>query len=333
MNSRERFNATLHFQRPDRIPFYDEEIREETLDRWHRQGLPKGKDPRELFGLDGWWEIDRDIVPVNLEMNPEFRGRFSSKEDFERLKRSFNPDDTSRYPNNWENLVRQWKDRNYPLGILAWIGFFGPLNSGRVPDTVYHSLIDIVRMIYSNPELLEEMAQFIADFSIRAMSKALNEVEIDYAILAEPIAENSGPVISPSNFQRFVIPCYKKIIKVLYNHGIDIIILGTVGNVKQLIPLCLEVGVNGLWCMETKPAGVDYVSLRKKYGRKLALIGGIDIGSLAQDKETIKAEILSKVPYLISSGGYIPMVDDRVREYVPFENYAYYRELIRELAR
>jgi uroporphyrinogen decarboxylase len=327
LNSRERFNATLHFQRPDRIPFYDQEIREETVDCWHKQGLPKGRDPRELFRLEKW-----ESVPVNLEMNPEFRGRFSSKEDFERLKRSFNPDDTSRYPSDWENCVRQWKDRNYPLGIAAWSGLFDPINSGNVPDTVYHSLIDIVRMMYLNPKLLEEMLQFITDFSIRAISKAINEVEIDYAILGEPIAENKGPVISPSNFQRFVIPCYKKIIKVLHNHGIDIIILSTIGNVNQLIPLCLEVGINALWCMG-EPAEVDYVSLRNKYGRKLALIGGIDINSLTQDKKTIKAEILSKVPYLISSGGYIPMVDGRVREWVPFENYAYYRKLIRELAR
>ena len=327
MNSRERFAATLRFQRPDRIPFYDQEIREKTLACWYEQGLPKGRDPRELFGLEKW-----DIVPVNLEMIPEFQGRFRSRKDFERLKRSFNPDDTSRYPTDWENLVGQWKDRNHPLGITVWEGFFQPFNSGSVPDTVYHSLTDIVRMIYSNPELLEETASFIAEFTVRTMSKALDEVAIDYAIISEPIAENKGPAISPSSFQRFVIPCYEKMIEVLHDYGIDIIILSTFGNVKELIPICLDVGVNVLWCRGTKPAGVDYVALRKKYGQKLALIGGIDIGCLTEDKEAIKAEILSKVPYLLSSGGYIPMLDGRVRENIPFENYAYYRKLIEELA-
>jgi uroporphyrinogen decarboxylase len=139
--------------------------------------------------------------------------------------------------------------------------------------------------------------------------------------MSEPIAENKGPVISPLSFQRFIIPCYKKIVKLLHNHGIDIVILSTFGNVKKLIPLCLEVGVNGLWCRGTSHTDVDYVSLRKKYGNKLVLIGGIDINSMTQDKVTIKAEVMSKVPYLISSGGYIPMLDGRIRENIPFENY------------
>ena len=327
LNPRERFVATLHFQRPDRIPFYDQEIREKTIARWYEQGLPKGSDPRELFRLEKW-----ESVPLNLRMIPEFQGRFRSDKDLERLKESFDPDDESRYPSNWENLVRQWKERNYPLGIFAWDGFFEPLNSGSMPDTVYSSLIDVARVIYSDPELLEEMAQFITEFSIQAMTKALSEVEIDFAVLSEPIAENKGPAISPSSFQRFVIPCYEKMIGVLHDHGIDIVILSTFGNVKELIPLCREAGVNVLWCRGTKPAGVDYVALRKKYGQRLALIGGIDIGSLTQDKETIRAEILSRVPYLLSSGGYIPMLDGRVRENVPFENYAYYRKLVEELA-
>lgn len=327
MNSRERFAATLRFQRPDRIPFYDQEIREDTLARWHGQGLPKDTEPTELFGLEKW-----DIVPVNLDMIPEFRGRFRSRKDFERLKRSFNPDDTSRYPANWENLVSRWKDRNYPLGITVWGGFFTPFNSGSVPDTVYHSLTDIARMIYSNPELLKETARFIAEFIIRTMSKTLDEVKIDYAIIGEPIAENKGPAISPSSFQDIVIPCYNTIVEALNSYGIDIIILETFGNVNKLIPLCLDAGVNVLWCNGTKPAGVDYVALRKKYEQKLALIGGIDLGCLTEDKEAIKAEILSKVPYLLSSGGYVPMLDGRVRENIPFENYAYYRKLIEELA-
>jgi hypothetical protein len=102
--------------------------------------------------------------------------------------------------------------------------------------------------------------------------------------------------------------------------------------VKELIPICLKAGINVLWSQGTKNADVDYVSIRKTYGQKLALIGGIDIGTLIQDQKTIKSEIMSKVPFLINSGGYIPMLDGRVRENIPFKNYLYYRKLIEELA-
>jgi hypothetical protein len=169
LDFRERFISTLQFKHADRIPFYDQDIREKILEQWYRQGLSKGCNIKELFKLEKW-----EIVPVNLDMIPEFQGRFKSRKDFKRLQGSFQLDNKLRYPGNWESLVKEWNNRNYPLGITVWNGFFTPLNSGSASYTVFNSFTDIVRMIYSNPELLEEMAIFIAEFVIKTISKALN---------------------------------------------------------------------------------------------------------------------------------------------------------------
>jgi len=304
------------------MPFLDEEIRPETLERWRREGLPAGKDPTEIFQLERW-----ERVPVKLDRMPPFEGRIRSRQDFEELKRSYQPDEPSRYPTDWESLVERWRARDYSLGITAWPGFFQPLNVSNGP-----TLRDVLRMMYLDPGLLEEMTQFIADFSIETMDRALQDLEVDYAIIGEPIADNSGPLISPINFQRFLVPCYKRIVSALHSHGVDVIILSTYGNVRGLVPLCLKAGINCLWCRGTKLAGVDYVALREIYGHALSLIGGIDVGCLTGDAQAIEAEVRSKVPHLLSSGGYIPMVDNRVRDNVPFGNYAHYRALIAELA-
>ena len=50
-----------------------------------------------------------------------------------------------------------------------------------------------------------------------------------------------------------------------------------------------------------------------------------------KDKETVKREVERVVPPLLESGGYIPLLDGRVREYIPCENYEYYRELLQEI--
>ncbi len=322
MNSRERFIATFHFGHPDRVPFYDDDIGEETLRRWHKEGMPEASDLARLFGLETW-----ETVPVNRDMIPRFGGRLRSRKDFYRLQRSYDPDDEARCPSNWEDLVEKWRQRDHPLGIDAWPGFLRPLN---VSDPA--TLKDLIRLMYLDSEFVSAMTGFITDFSIRSMERALEEVEIDYAVIREPIAENRGPVIPPSLFNKYVIPCYGRITKKLHSHGIDVIILSTFGNVKSLIPLCLEAGVNGLKCGGTRNANQDYVSLRERYGRRLLLIGGIDVEVLTRDKAAIRSEILSKVPHLIRSGGYVPTVDNRVREHVPFENYAYYRTLVAQLA-
>jgi len=76
---------------------------------------------------------------------------------------------------------------------------------------------------------------------------------------------------------------------------------------------------------------MDYVRLRDKYGEDLRLIGGIDLDTLLKDKSSIKNEIMNKVPILVEQGGYIPLADGRVRPNVPYENYVYYRKLIKEI--
>jgi hypothetical protein len=43
-------------------------------------------------------------------------------------------------------------------------------------------------------------------------------------------------------------------------------------------------------------------------------------------------EILSQMLPLLEQGGCVPLVDGRVRSWVPFENYVCYRELIRKLS-
>ena len=98
----------------------------------------------------------------------------------------------------------------------------------------------------------------------------------------------------------------------------------------MLIPLLLEVGVTGIWPLEVA-AGVDPVSLRKKYGKNLALSGGIDKRALTRDKKAIEKELMSKIPYLIEQGGYIPTIEHAVPPDVSLNNFMYYLNLKKKI--
>ncbi|NLG26643.1 MAG: hypothetical protein GX557_01950, partial [Chloroflexi bacterium] len=41
MNERERFLAYMQFKPVDRVPLMDMGVWDETLERWHHEGLPK----------------------------------------------------------------------------------------------------------------------------------------------------------------------------------------------------------------------------------------------------------------------------------------------------
>ena len=75
------------------------------------------------------------------------------------------------------------------------------------------------------------------------------------------------------------------------------------------------------------------VALRKKYGNDLAIMGGIDKRTLAKDKKSVEAELMSKLPYVFASGSYIPFIDHTMPPDIPYDNFKYYMELKRKLLR
>jgi hypothetical protein len=100
-------------------------------------------------------------------------------------------------------------------------------------------------------------------------------------------------------------------------------------NVAPLIPLVIEAGVDGIWIGQASHL-TDYTALRREYPR-LLLVGGIDADVLSKNKQAIRAEVTSKVPSLLRAGRYFPTIDDNPRENIPYENYEFYREVLREV--
>jgi uroporphyrinogen decarboxylase len=76
---------------------------------------------------------------------------------------------------------------------------------------------------------------------------------------------------------------------------------------------------------------MDAVALRKKYGKDLILSGNIDKRVFARGKEAIREEVMSKVPFLLQSGGYFPGLDHAIPPDVSLQDFRYYINLLREI--
>jgi uroporphyrinogen-III decarboxylase len=92
----------------------------------------------------------------------------------------------------------------------------------------------------------------------------------------------------------------------------------------------LEAGVTTLLPVEPA-AGMDAVAIREKYGRRLALKGGIDKYVLREGKEAIRRELEYKMQPLMQAGGTVFGLDHRVPDGTPLENYRFYVDLGREM--
>jgi hypothetical protein len=145
----------------------------------------------------------------------------------------------------------------------------------------------------------------------------------------EDMAYKAGPLISPNMFRRFMLEPYKKITSLYHEHGADLIFVDSDGDSGPLLPLWLEGGVTGFYPIE-RAAGMDAVAIRQKHGRQLRLIGAIDKRAMKAGPAAIEAELAAVVP-LVIDGGFIPWCDHLVPPDVPFQNYMYYVQRMKEM--
>ena len=248
-----------------------------------------------------------------------------NRADFEEMKKRYDPYDPLRCPDDWDQRVEQWRTRDCPLA-LTQIGRFGLYSMLRR----WMGTENACTVFYDDPALAEEMLDFMVEFFMQLVERALDEVTVDWFNWFEDYAFKTGPLVSPSIFKNFLLPRYQRVNEHLRARGIDIISLDTDGNYDVLMPLIIEAGFNHMWPLE-QAAGMDAVRLRKEYGNKMALAGGIDKRVLTKGKKEIEEELLRQVPYLLETGGYIPTVDHSIPPDVPYENFLYYLDFKRRL--
>jgi len=244
-----------------------------------------------------------------------------NREDFVRVRERYKPDVSARYPGNWDELVRRWRSRDYPLGV----SIRGPFWWAR--DMM--GLFQMLRKFHAESELMHEVVDFCVDFQTKALHKGLDDIDVDFAMISEDMAYKSGPMISPKMAREFLLEPYRTLALFLRKHGVDTIIVDSDGNCEPLIPLWLESGMNGISPCEVA-AGIDIVAIRRKYPF-LVIMGGIDKRKLSADEKTIEQEVLIKVPFMVKTGGYFPSVDHAVPADVSLENFKHYLSFTRKI--
>jgi uroporphyrinogen decarboxylase len=306
---------------PDRVPYFEEGIRADVLRAWRGQGLGRKSEFAAMFRHDRREELHPDLEPLpRLQHWPSGRG------DIDRLRRRLNPEDRRRLPRTWHRQAKALGRRDHPALLYVHRGFF--LSMGVEG---WSRFSEVAELLCSDPALVHDALMIQGEFTARLAERVLRDVQVDAAVFSEPIAEPRGPLISPAMYRELVLPGYDPLLDVLKRHRVENIVFASWANPRLLLPAVLERGFNCLWAYETSSRDMDYRELRREFGRDLRLIGGIDLDVLRRDKDAIRREVEAKVPPLLAEGGYIPMLDGRVRADIPFENYVCYKRLLEKM--
>ncbi len=367
MNDRERFHAAMRFGQPDRIPYWECAFWGETLQRWVSEGMPESvikpntteESLRNYFGFDRSFGVYfRGTVPANIGLMPGFEHKVISeengiiteqggdgvisrwsrtgnstrqfvrfpvqnREDFLEIKERLDASTPGRLGDGWKEKALKLQAEGAPVCLQVG-GYYGFARS-------LMGMEGLSIAFYDQPKLVEEIFEHRTEYVSRIIERVLSEVCPDFAEFWEDMAFKSGPLVSPVLYRKLAVKHYRRITDLLRRYGVEIVLLDSDGNVDELIPVWLDGGITCIWPLEVA-AGMDPVALRRKYGKSLGLIGAIDKRALAKDRKAIQEEVMSRVPFLIETGGFIPTCDHAVPPDVPLGNYQYYLELIHRLA-
>ena len=141
----------------------------------------------------------------------------------------------------------------------------------------------------------------------------------------------TGPLMSPSMIRQFIVPHLKAMADLAHKHGLPFV-QHLDGNTSQVLSLLIEeVGIDGYHAIEPT-AGMDIGMLKRRYGKKITLMGNVDCGALlTQGTPTMVRQATQRlIRELAPGGGFVLSSSNAIHDGVPMENLQAMLETARE---
>ena len=259
-----------------------------------------------------------EIAADNHSTIPHFtKSPIETPDDWNRIKKErFQINNPARKMDTEKIIQAHPTNRDYPLGIDC-----GSM-IGKIRDLLTFEGICYTWADY--PEMLEDMVETCCVLVENMLDQVLGRVDFDFASGWEDICFNYGPILPPSFFEEIVAPRYKRISKKLTDHGINLWYTDCDGDVRPILKIFLESGINCLFPYEVNSC-THPGELLDQY-ENLRIMGGVDKMKLIAGRKEIKEYLESLVPY-VQRGGFIPFCDHRCPPDVTPDNYLYYLDV------
>ena len=352
MTSRERFRTALRRRQPDRVPRMELSYWPDTLTRWRQEGMPAEASPAELFDLDpvvclsldnslrlpadtleetADWVLERDADGVvykrwTNDYGPPCAVDFliETRSDWDRYRQRLQPD-----PARISDAVRR------AIAGAAQAGQFCTIDPGEPVWWVLRTLgmEGALLTLAADPEFFADMLDRQAALGLQMMRQLLAEgFRPDAVWFSADLCYRNGMLFSPASYRRHMMRHHREFARLCHDNDM-FLLLHCDGDVREFIPLLIEVGFDGIEPLEAR-AGNDVRDLKARHGDRISFFGNINMDVLATgDRELIAAEVVSKVEAAKIGGGYIHQSDHSVPPTVSFDSYRFAMDLAREHGR
>ena len=342
MNSRERVDLTLKFQRADRVPIQLWLTPEVSQTMQKHFNVDTEEDLMDTLDVDVRWLLV-DYVGPELKTYAD-----GSKDNvfgmrFKRVQNQFGCyEEFSFHPLAHAQTVEDVENYRWP--DPDWWDYSSIEKAIEVANCVeprwlgigYASLFErswglmgFEKLLYdmaTTPEIIESVFDHLFNFYLEQTSHILDAANgrVDMVYIADDLGSQKGLLISPNMFNQYLKCRWKSFIDAIKERfGSQLKFqFHSCGAVLKLVDEFIAMGVDILNPIQPKAAGMDPQVLKDHFGSKLCFCGGLDIQDLLPNgtKQDVYNEATRLVHILNNSGGYIASPAHAVQPDTPLDN-------------
>lgn len=323
MNSYERVMRALTLKQPDRVPIVEWMIHPHIIDV-----LEPGLSELEFMAKH------LDAVPAWQVMQEKDCGNAAIIDEWG-IKRKYLeqrygiPFD---FPIQKETDLKHYKPpdpgANYRLDILREVvdRYKGEKAIVFFLETVFTyawGLVGLEELLVAfkiNPDFAQQLLDISFNYFIQLAKEAVR-AGADAIVCGDDLAYKTGLMLSRKDFEKFLLPYYKKMIDTTHQEG-AYFVKHTDGRVWEILDLFIDAGIDAINPLEPV-AGMDIGEVKKQYGDRVCIIGNIDCGDLLSRKSVHEVEQIVKLTMQVAApgGGFILSSSNMIHASVKPENY------------
>lgn len=242
----------------------------------------------------------------------ESTGLIENRSDFQRYKWPVIDD----YVTEHVNGLMKYLPAGMKIIIMPEMGIFGNVISLMGYEPLSYA-------IYDDEQLVYDMFEKVGKNHIEVVKKCIEESDIKMIgaiVLADDMGYKHSTMISPDHLRKYVFPWQKRFVEMV--HGYDLpCILHCCGDIEEIMSDLIDfVKIDARHSFEDNIMPV--IEAKKKYGDKIAILGGVDIDFLCRANESqIRLYVDRIIDVCAPGGGYALGTGNSVTNYVPVNNY------------
>jgi uroporphyrinogen decarboxylase len=240
----------------------------------------------------------------------EEKGIITSWEDFEKY--------------SWPRLEKldlwpfEFASRNLPEGM----GVFASFSPGvlEVLSNELFGLETLSYFLYDSPDLVEAASNRVGELIYGAYQKIIGLDNLVGFFQGDDMGFKTATLLSPNILRKYILPWHRRFAKLAHDNDL-LYILHNCGHCDSIMEDLIEdVRIDAKHSFED--AIMPAAEFKKKYGNRIAVLGGVDVDKLSQLKEKeLRCYVRDILDKCMPGGGYALGSGNSITNYIPVENY------------